>query len=445
MSRDDLDKMMKDYREKALASRTRFQRFVDTFGLIPITVYFFLMVALVVTAGYGLADTETLLKLLLGGIVNPLNSTFLADLQRAILINMWFINPFQALWDGAIYTAGFISVLVGAILFVVYFISRAVAYREVFYLDLGFLAFFLLGLVLMVVAHNLFDIFYYYYPGTVVYTLLAIPAIITTAAKKPFTFQYVQRIFPKEIKETDVYKQIHYAIGAVWSVIFVVNAVIGYITYYVPIGWLWGALFITPAFFLLFGWAFMTHFSGWYARRALKAPLEKSKAPIRRLTRIVGAGLILFGLLGFLYGFLHTSSTGGTLNIVEGFLISPVIGLDEAVLITGAAQISSIVVLLETIVPIILMVAGVGVILGSKWGWYLAIGGLVFYIGLAWLGWVFPPNIGIMDWIGTLSYFYSALALYMPYEPFFFAAVLLSGTSAVFLCYLFPKRDQYIL
>jgi hypothetical protein len=138
-------------------------------------------------------------------------------------------------------------------------------------------------------------------------------------------------------------------------------------------------------------------------------------------------------------------STGGTLNIVEGFLISPVIGLDEAVLITGAAQISSVIVLLETIVPIILIVAGVGIILGSKWGWYLAIGGLVVYIGLIWLGWVFPPNIGIMDWIGTLNYFYTTFAFYTPYEPYFFAAVLFSGVSATFLCYLFPKRNQYIL
>ncbi|MGQ9721932.1 MAG: hypothetical protein ACUVXA_11490 [Candidatus Jordarchaeum sp.] len=41
MSTEDVDKMMKDYRKKVLASRTRYQRFVDIFSLVPITVYFF--------------------------------------------------------------------------------------------------------------------------------------------------------------------------------------------------------------------------------------------------------------------------------------------------------------------------------------------------------------------------------------------------------------------
>ncbi|MEM3593343.1 MAG: hypothetical protein QXS27_01300 [Candidatus Jordarchaeaceae archaeon] len=445
MSSKDLEKMMKDYREKALASRTRYQRFVDAFTLIPITVYFVLSVILNYNAGVQLVATAFGLKFLLGGIVIPLAPNFLSAFQTAALINMLFVTPVPAMWNEAIYTAAAISMWISTILFLGYFVSRYIAYREVFYLDLGLLAFFVPGSILMIVAHNI-GALYYYYAGFLVYTLLAIPAIITTAIKRPFTFQYARRLVPKEVQQTDVYKRINYAIGTVWSVIFVANATLSYIiATFVATGWLWLALFITVAFFLIFGVAFQTHFPAWYTRRTFKTPLQKSETPIRLLTKIVGGFLILFGLLSFLYGFLHISSTSMIFNIIEGFLISPLIGLVETILITGAAQISSIIVLLETIVPIILMVAGVGIILGNKWGWYTTIGGLVFYIILVWLGWIFPPNIGIMDWIGTFSYFYVTFAFHTPYEPFFFAAVLLSGVSATFLCYIFPKRDQYIL
>ena len=35
----DVDEMMKDYREKALARRTMFQRFVDVFTMVPMPIY----------------------------------------------------------------------------------------------------------------------------------------------------------------------------------------------------------------------------------------------------------------------------------------------------------------------------------------------------------------------------------------------------------------------
>ncbi|MEM2145968.1 MAG: hypothetical protein QW279_11450 [Candidatus Jordarchaeaceae archaeon] len=446
----DVDKIMRDYREKALASRTRLQRFVDRFVIVPLMVYFFLMITLQFTMGYRLNVTETLLKFILNGVVNPLKPTFLADFQRAILIHMWFVPPIPATWSEFPYTSAAIPLLLAFALFLIYFISRAIAYREVYYLDLGFLAFFVTGLILMVAARNLFSTLYSYYSGTLLLIFLSIPAVLTTSIKRPFTLQHVSRVIPKEIKERDTYKRIHYAIGTAWSVVFVFSAIISYIATLVHIGWLWLALFLMPLFLLVSGFAFTTHFPRWYTRRALNTPLQKSNIPIRPLTRIVGAGLIIFGLLISILGYRQISSIDGILNIVEGFIISgfvgsPLIGLLETVLITGAGQITSILIVLNTIVSIILMVAGVGIITGKKWGWYLAIFGLVSLIGLAWLGLIFPPNVGVMQWIGSFSSYYNTLTFHTPYEPFFFQAVLITGVSLVFFYYLFPKRDQYIL
>ncbi|MEX2723734.1 MAG: hypothetical protein Q6367_007565, partial [Candidatus Freyarchaeota archaeon] len=89
MSTEDVDKMMREYREKALASRTRYQRFVDIFSLVPITVYFFSMVILVILTGAGLTALEHLLRppLWLG------SPTLLPDFQQSILIHLWFVNP----------------------------------------------------------------------------------------------------------------------------------------------------------------------------------------------------------------------------------------------------------------------------------------------------------------------------------------------------------------
>jgi hypothetical protein len=443
----DIEKLMTDYRDKAKASRTRYQRFVDAFGLYPIAVFVFVMVVLELAIGSGIDNTELMLKLFIikGASINPFSTTFLTDLQNTILIYMWFANPIPAMWNSSLYTAAVIGVLIGTILFVlVYFISRAIAYREVYYLDIGVVSFFVLGLILMVVAHNLFTVLYYYFTGELFYAGLAIPAALSTAVKKPFTFQYVKRLFPKEIQQTDVYKKIHYSIGAVWAAVFVFNGIQGYIMYYLPGGWVWFTLFVAPTFFLIYGWAFMTHFPGWYRRRALKAPLEKASTPLRRLTRIVGAALILFGVLTFLLGFEQISSTSALSNMVLGFVISPTVGILETATLAGSAPITSILGILDTIVPILLIVAGAGIILGKKWSWYLTMGGLVAYMILPWLGWVFP-NVGIIDWIGSFSNFYSNLTFNTPFGLYFFLAVGLSGLCSVFFCYLFPKRNQYIL
>ncbi|MFB0561495.1 MAG: hypothetical protein ACETWM_09825 [Candidatus Lokiarchaeia archaeon] len=408
MSTDDVSKMMKDYREKALASRTRFQRFVDTFSLVPITVYFFAMVILVILAGAELTVLEHLLRppLWLG------SPTLLADFQQSILIHLWFVPPIPPIWSQSPWNAAAISVIIGFILFAIYFICRRVAYKETLYLDLGFLVFFLLGLTLMLAAPNLFATLYYHFPGTVIFSILAIPALLTTAIKRPFTFQHVQRLYPPEIKQLDIYKKIHYAIGTFWGVIFVVNAILGYLAFFVPTTKpLWAALFFMPLFFLIYGWAFMTHFPAWYTRRAMNTPLEKASTPLPRLVRIVGAALILFAVL---------------------------------VLLLNLGQISSIIGKLEMVVALILIVSGVGIILVKKWGWYLTMVGLLSFIVLLWLAWVFP-NVGIIDWITSINNFLYNLSFAAPAENFLFLAVILSGISSVFFCYLFPKRDHYIL
>jgi hypothetical protein len=441
MSADRVDKMMKDYREKVLASRTRFQRFVDTFSIVPITVYFVSMITLVILTGNRLNSLEHSLRpfLFLG------SSTFLAYFEQSILIHLWFVSPIPPIWSQSPYTAASISVLVSLALFAMYFISRRLAYNQTYYLDLGFLAFFLLGLTLMYAAPSLFTTLYYYFPSTMIYIMLAIPALLTTAAKRPFTFQRVERLYPPSIRELDVYKKIHYVIATFWGLIFVIAAILSYLTFYIPTASpLWAAIFFTPLLLLIYGWAFMTHFPAWYTRRALKTPTQRASTPLPPLTRIIGAVLILFGVLAVLLGFGQISSTSAISNIVLGFVISPTVGILETVILAGSAQISSILGILDTIVPIILMVSGVGIILGKKWGWYLTMGGLVSYMVLPWLDWLFP-NVGIIDWIGSFGNFYSALAFQTPLEVFFFLAVVLSGISSVFFCYLFPKRDHYIL
>ena len=408
VSTDDVAKMMKDYREKALASRTRFQRFVDTFSLVPITVYFVAMVILVTSTAAGLTSLERLLRpfLWLG------SPTFSADFERSIIIHLWFVAPIPTMWSQAPWIAAAVSVSVGFALFAVYFVSRRIAYNETYYLDLGFLAFFLLGLTLMFASPNLFATLYYYFPGTVIFSLLAIPALITTAAKRPFSLQHVERLFPPVIKELDVYKNIHYAISLFWGLVFVVNAILGYITFYIPTtSPLWAGLFFLPMFFLIYGWAFMTHFPGWYTRRALKTPTQKPSTPLPRLVRIVGAALILFAVL---------------------------------VLFVGLGQASSIIGILEIVVAVTLMVSGVGIILVKRWGWYLTVGGLLSYIALLWLGWLFP-HVTATDWIFSIADFLINLSFAPPSEHFLFLAIVLSGISSVFLCYLYPKRGYYIL
>ncbi|MHA1578725.1 MAG: hypothetical protein ACTSUQ_03725 [Candidatus Freyarchaeota archaeon] len=407
MSTDDVAKMMKDYREKALASRTRFQRFVDTFSLVPITVYFFAMVILVTSTAAGLTSMEHWLRpfLWLG------SPTLLTDFERSVIIHLWFVPPIPVAWSQAPWLAAAVSVLVGFALFVVYFVSRRVAYGETYYLDLGFLAFFLLGLTLMFASPSLFATLYYHFPGTVIFSLLAIPALITTAVKRPFSLQHVERLFPPEIKKLDVYKNIHYAISIFWGLIFVVNAILGYITFYIPTtSPLWAGLFFLPLFFLIYGWAFMTHFPGWYTRRELRMQMQKPTTPLPRLVRMVGAALILFAVLALFIGLGRSSSAIGILEIV---------------------------------VAVTLMISGVGIILVKKWGWYLTIGGLLSYIALLWLGWAFP-SVTVIDWVSSITEFLVNLSFAPPSEHFLFLAIVLSGISSVFLCYLFPKRNYYL-
>ncbi len=404
VSTDDVAKMMKDYREKALASRTRFQRFVDTFSLVPITVYFVAMVILVTSTAAGLTSLERLLRpfLWLG------SPPFWADFERSIIIHLWFVAPIPTMWSQAPWIAAAISVSVGFALFIVYFFlgaSRTMKPTTWIWVSWPFL----LGLTLMFASSNLFATLYYF-PGTVIFSLLAIPALITTAAKRPFSLQHVERLFPPVIKELDVYKNIHYAISLLWGLIFVVNAILGYITFYIPTtSPLWAGLFFLPMFFTIYGWAFMTHFPGWYTRRALKTPTQKPSTPLPRSVRIVGAALILFAVLALFLGF---------------------------------GQASSVIGILEIVVAVTLMVSGVGIILVKKWGWYLTVGGLLSYIAFLWLGWLFP-HVTATDWISSIADFLINLSFAPPSEHFLFLAIVLSSISSVFLCYLYPKRGYY--
>lgn len=186
MPAESLDKMMKNYREKALASRTRFQRFVDIFAMVPIATYFIVMFTGVFTTGARLTSLDLTSRF----FVMFSSSNFLAGFLQSILIHLWFIPTTPAMWNPSLLTPAAISVLVGFALFIVYFISRGLAYKQIFYTDLGFLAFFLLGLTLMFVVPSLFTTLYYYYPATLVFLLLAIPSLLSIVAKKPFTFQH---------------------------------------------------------------------------------------------------------------------------------------------------------------------------------------------------------------------------------------------------------------
>ncbi|MGQ9721930.1 MAG: hypothetical protein ACUVXA_11480 [Candidatus Jordarchaeum sp.] len=143
----------------------------------------------------------------------------------------------------------------------------------------------------------------------------------------------------------------------------------------------------------------------------MKTPLQGASTPLTRLVRIVGAALMLFAVL---------------------------------VILVSLGQTSSILGILEIVVAIILIAAGIGIILVKKWGWYLTMGGLVSYVVLLWLAYVFP-NVSIIDWITSVNNFLYNLSFAAPSEQFLFLAVVLSGISSVFLCYLFPKRNYYIL
>ncbi|MFB0561496.1 MAG: hypothetical protein ACETWM_09830 [Candidatus Lokiarchaeia archaeon] len=409
MSLDDVDKMMSDYREKALASRTRFQRFVDIFTMLPMPTYFILMFLGVFSTGTRL----TSLDLTLRAYVMSNSSNFLAGFQQSILIHLWFIPTTPAMWNPSLLTPGTTSVLIGFALFAVYFISRRLAYNQIYIIDLSFLSFFLLGIILLFAAPNLFATLYYYYPATLVFALLAIPTFLSIVAKKPFTIQHVERVYPPEIKELDIYRKIHYRIAAFFVIVFVINAAVFYLRFSLPTASpVFTALFFMPFYFLILAWAFMTHFIGWYRRRELKTALEKPPTPLPNLVKIGGALLIIYGQ----------------------FTLIVSLWMSITIAITALAY----------IIAIILMLSGVGIILVKKWGWYLTIGGLLSHIGLFWLAWFATPY-SLSDWLASIGSFFVTLSFYPPSDNLLFLALIFTVISSVFLCYLFPKRNYYLL
>ncbi len=405
---DDVDKMMIEYREKVLASRTRFQRFVDRFTMVPMPTYFILMFFGVFSTGARLNSLDLILR----SYVVLSSSNFLAGLRQSILIHIWFIPTTPAIWNPSLLTPGATSVLVGFALFVVYFISRRLAYNQIYYIDLGFLAFFLLGITLLFAAPSIFATLYYYYPATLVFTFLAISTFISILVRKPFTFQHVERVYPPSIKELDIYKKIHYRIATFFVIVFVINAAVFYFRFLLPTASpVFTALFFMPFYFLILAWAFMTHFVGWYRRRVLKTLLQKPPIPLPSLVKISGALLIVYGELIVIAGLWMTTTIAFTA--------------------------------LAYIVAIVLIISGFGIILVRKWGWYLAVGGLFSHIGLFWLVWTATPY-SLPAWLSSIGSFFVTLSFYPPSDNLLFLALTFTVISSVFLCYLFPKRNYYL-
>lgn len=409
MSAGDVDKMMRDYKEKALASRTRFQRFVDIFTMIPMPTYFVLMALGVFSTGTRITSLDIALRFL----VMFSNSNPLAGFQQSILIHLYFIPPIPAMWNSYLLAPAATSVLVGFTLFAVYFISRRLAYNQIYYIDLGFLSFFLIGLILMFVAPTLFNTLYYYYPASLIFILLAISSLISIIIRKPFTFQHVERIYPPSIRELGIYRKIHYWIASFFFVIFAINATIFYFRFYLPTtSPVFTVLFFIPFYFLALSWAFAIHFIGWYRRLVMKTPLQKPSHPLPNLVRIVGALIIIYGQL----------------TLLVSLCISPSIAF----------------IVLAYIVAVTLMVSGFGIILVRKWGWILTMIGLLSNISLFWLAWL-TTSYNLQDWLASIGNFFVTLSFYPPSDNLLFVALIFSIISSLFLCYLFPKRNYYLL
>ncbi|MEM2145969.1 MAG: hypothetical protein QW279_11455 [Candidatus Jordarchaeaceae archaeon] len=406
---DDVDKMMRKYREEALASRTRFQRFVDTFALIPLPTYFVLMALGVSLTGARLTSLDLALRFYL--VFS--NSDFLTGFQQSVFIHLWFIPPIPAVWNSSLLTPAAISVLVGLALFMLHFISRRLAYNKTYYLDLGFLTFFLIGLILMFVASSLFATLYYYYPASLLFVVLSITSIISIIIGKPFTFQHVERIYPPSIRELDIYRKIHYWIASFFFIIFVINAVVFYLRFYLPTASpIFTVLFFIPFYFLALSWAFATHFIGWYRRLVMKTPLQRPSHSLPNIVRIVGALIIIYGQL----------------TLLVSLCISPSIAF----------------IVLAYIVAVTLMVSGFGIILVRKWGWILTMIGLLSNISLFWLAWL-TTSYNLQDWLASIGNFFVTLSFYPPSDNLLFLALIFSIISSLFLCYLFPKRNYYLL
>ncbi|MEM3586718.1 MAG: hypothetical protein QXO71_05275 [Candidatus Jordarchaeaceae archaeon] len=408
MSANDVDEMIRDYRRKALASRTSFQRFVDIFTLVPMPTYFVLMALGVFSTGGRLSFLDTALR----SIAMISSSNFLAGLQNSILIHLCFIPPTPAVWNSQLLAPAATSVLVGFTLFAVNLISRRLAYHQTYYIDLGFLVFFLLGLALMFTAPNLFITLYYYYPASLLFALLAIPSIISIIVGKPFTLQHVERVYPPFIRTLDIYKKIHYYIASFFSVIFVINAAVFYFRFYLPTtSPVFTVLFFIPFYFLALSWAFETHFIGWYRRLVTRTPLQRPSHPLPSLVRIVGALLIIYAQLTLLAGLWISTS-----------IIS---------------------IILVYIIAIILIVSGAGIILVKKWGWFLTVFGLLSNICLFWSVWL-TTFYNLQDWLASIGNFFVTFSFYPPSDNLLFLTLIFSIISSLFLCYLFPKRNYYL-
>ncbi len=116
----------------------------------------------------------------------------------------------------------------------------------------------------------------------------------------------------------------------------------------------------------------------------------------------------------------------------------------ESTLIVGLILSASVAfAALAYVVAVILMVSGVGIILVRRWGWRLAVAGLLSHIALFWLAWIIVPY-GLSDWLASLGNFLVTLSFYPPSDNILFLALLFSMGSSVFLCYLFPKRNYYL-
>jgi hypothetical protein len=366
------------------------------------------------SVGVFLTGTKlTSLDLTLRSYVVFSNPDFWTGFQQSIFIHLWFIPPTLAVWNSYLLTPAAISVIVGLVLFAVYFISRWLAYNKTYYLDLGFLAFFLLGLILMFLAPSLFATLYYYYPASLLFILLAVPSLASMIVGKPFTFQHVERVYPPSIRELDIYRKIHYWIASFFFVVFIINAAVFYFRFYLPTASpVFTTLFFMPFYFLTLAWAFTTHFIGWYRRLVLKTPLQKPSEPLPRLVKIGGALLIIYGQL----------------TLLAGLWMSPSIAF----------------IALAYIVALILMISGFGIILVRKWGWYLTMIGLLSNIVLFWLAWV-TASYSLSDWLASIGSFFFTLSFYPPADNLLFLALIFSTISSLFLCYLFPKRNYYLL
>jgi len=144
----------------------------------------------------------------------------------------------------------------------------------------------------------------------------------------------------------------------------------------------------------------------------MKTPLQKPSSPLPNLVRIIGALLIIYGQLTLLAGLCISSSIA--------FII------------------------LAYIVAVTLMVSGFGIILGRKWGWIFTMIGLPSNVCLFWSAWL-TTSYNAPDWLASIGSFFVTFSFYPPSDDLLFPALIFSIISSLFLFYLFPKRNYYLL